>query len=819
MKVVRLLFALCFLSVAPSALAVQNNLGPIILVQPAYNAQVSGQVSLLATVSASQPPVATIWFYIDGNLLSSGTSLSTTWNSTGASIGRHAMQAIGEDANGNVLGSSTNGVTVIAVKATPTPNATSPEPTSTATPVATPTPMPTPVPSPIPTSIPTSIPTPVLTPTPAPTPTAVLVPTPTPTPVATASPTPSPTATPTPSPLASGSWGGLVTKWSWPISPTNLLDNGSFETGLEPWVFTPAAGDFWTQECTTAEDGSCALQILNGNLASGGSTFACQPLTQPVPAQIDGGAWYQAGGYVQTSGVTSTAGGGRYQLGDTGCSEVPGTDTDIIGGPTNPWTLTINAMTFLAAGDYTMVAYAYNKPNGTVQFDNVVVNQLESPTAEMFLLYPNYMAKLWDDGSQVLSADVRGAGTATAVLTDSNGNTLATTAPIALTPAWQTISLDTTSLALPDGVYTLTLNDPGANFTPQYQIVKEPRVSNGYIDEQGFLHLPNASGQLIKRFAIGVYDTGAAYGSVPAWTSYLSSFFPAVKADLYLNYFQDGTTQANEDAEGQALRSFGMAAIDTINDRMDSYNWFGIPLASYLASRATGDNDQPGLFAWYLADERDDEWSLGRGNPVQGTWGIRLGVRPGAPDMPALIVQNAPNELTPWRDVTDIIGIDPYSLYTSNPSSFVSTQTAVAITQGHNARPTWVVVQFFGNADGTEWPDQTRLREDTWQAICAGATGVFYWSLGAVGYQYLDTAALKTSHLTDLETVVNEVKSYETQLTGTPVTPPAFPTGIIGIARMVGTTTYVFSANTTAAIVNDSSGHTWQPYDTQFWSF
>jgi hypothetical protein len=654
-------------------------------------------------------------------------------------------------------------------------------------------------------------------------------PTDTPTPVDTSTPVATPpvatlSAFPTSSlvPVA-GTWGGLVTKWTWPPLPTNLVANGSFESGIAPWQVTPAQGGFWTQECTSAQDGACALQLLNGNSAPGGSTYACQGLTKPSP-----GGWYSLGGYVKASGITIPSfGGGRFHMGDNSpCGGfIPGTATPIIGGAvdsgaqaTTPWTLSINAMTFLAAGTYNLVAYAYGKPNGTVQFDNLVVNQLEAPTAEMFLLYPNYMSKLWDDGTQVLKADVRGTGNATADLTNSSGIVLSST-PVVLTSSWQTITIDETSLNLPDGTYFLSLNVPGSNFTPQYRIVKEPRTANGYIDEQGYLHLPNAQGQMTRRFAIGVYDTGAAYGFVPAWSTYLSKFFPAVKADLYLNYFQDGTTQANIVAMGQALRSLGMAGIDTINDRMSVYDWFGIPTSSYLVPRATNDNGKPGLFAWYLADERDVDWSLGRGNPIQGSWGIRTTVRPNAPDMPALIVQNAPNELEPWRDVADIIGIDPYSVFTSNLHGFVQSQTAIAVAQGHKARPTWVVVQFFGDPAGTKWPNRAQLREDTWQAICTGAQGIFFWSLGARGYQWLASDANKASHLADLEAVVNEVKSFEVQLTGTPVAPPAFPAGIIGIARMVGSTTYVFSANTTAAVVSDGARHSWQPYDTQFWNF
>jgi hypothetical protein len=751
----------------------------IMLVKPANNAPVSGQVQIQAV--ATRPPVSWIGFYVDGNLLSGGPSPQYRWNSSQVTNGIHTVSAIAEDANGTVIGSSSVQVKVQGNKTAPTPT---PKP-PTATPVPpTPTPKP-PTPTPVP-------------PTPTPKP---------PTPTPSVSPTPTPTGTPTPTPVTGGSWGGLIQKWSWPIETPNLLANGSFESGLASWNVVPNNG-IWTQECTNAEDGSCALQVTNGSSVSG-SEYACQPVTTAPQ-----GAWYSLTGYLE-----GVSGGGRLQVGAGSCTNrVTGASTNIVGGTS--WSPAVNAMAHLGPGSYYLAAFSFAAANGTLLFDNLLMQQLENPTAEMFLLYPNYMGRLWDDGPQTLRADVRGTGAATMMLTDAANTVLASSPIITLTSSWQTVSINVSGLSLPEGTYTLSLNDPGSNFVPQYQIVKEPRLANGYIDEDEYLHLPDANGQLTKRFAIGVYDTGSRYGTQAAWSTYLAKFFPAVQADLYLNYFQDGSAQANIEGMGQALRALGMAGLDTINDKFTPAAWNGIPNSSYLVPRATNDNGQPGLFAWYLVDELDDEFSLGRGNPIQGSWGIRTTVRPNAPDMPALIVQNSPAELEPWLDVTDIIGTDPYPLSANAPISMVSDSTTEAVLQGHGARPVWTVVQYWGNANGTGWPTRVQLRQETWQAICAGAQGVFYWSLGARGWQYL-SAALQPAELADLEVVIDEVKSYEAQLTSTPVVPfpVPLPVGVIGIARRVGPTTYLFTCNTTSAVVSDSAGHTWQPYDTQFWSF
>jgi hypothetical protein len=620
-------------------------------------------------------------------------------------------------------------------------------------------------------------------------------------------PTPTPTPQPSPTPVTGGAWGGMIQKWSWPPVGPNLLTNGSFENGLASWSVVPNNG-IWTQECTNAEDGSCALQVTNGSSVSG-SEYACQPVSVAPK-----GAWYSL-----TGDLEGVSGGGRLQVGAGSCiNRVTGASTDIVGGTS--WRLAVNAMAYLGPGSYYLGAFSFAAAGGTLLFDNLVMQQLENPTAEMFLRYPSYMGRLWDDGPQTLSADVRGTGAATMVLTNAANAVLATGKVITLTSSWQAVTMDLSALKLPNGIYTLSLKDPGSNFVPQYQVVKEPRLANGYIDEDGFIHLPDASGELTKRFAIGVYDTSSAFGNQAGWSDYLATFFPAVKADLYLNYFQDGSSQANIEAMGQALRALGMAGIDTINDQLTPLDWNGIPNSSYLVPRATDDSGKPGLFAWYLADELDDEFSLGRGSPIEGNWGIRTTVRPYAPDMPALIVENSPAELEPWRDITDIIGTDPYPLSANAPISMVSASTTEAVLQGHGARPVWTVVQYWGNSNGTGWPTRAQLRQETWLAICAGAEGVFYWSLGALGWQYL-SAALQPAELANLETVIDEVKSYEVQLTGTPVVPfpLSLPKGIIGVARRVGTITYVFTCNTTATTIHGSAGHTWQPYNTQFWSF
>lgn len=119
-----------------------------------------------------------------------------------------------------------------------------------------------------------------------------------------------------------------------------------------------------------------------------------------------------------------------------------------------------------------------------------------------------------------------------------------------------------------------------------------------------------------------------------------------------------------------------------------------------------------------------------------------------------------------------------------------------------------------GKPEGWGWASTARSM--TWLAICAGAHGIGYWSLGAKGLAWL-SEPFYTQAKEALIRVVDEVKAEESWLIGTRLAGPSVPSGILAIRRQANGVAKVFSVNRTVTIVTDGV-RTWDPYGTQFWS-
>ena len=87
------------------------------------------------------------------------------------------------------------------------------------------------------------------------------------------------------------------------------------------------------------------------------------------------GAWYSLTGYLE-----GVSGGWRLQVGTGSCTNrVTGASTNIVGGTS--WSPAVNAMAHLGPGSYYFGAFSFAAANGTLLFDNLLMQQLENPTA------------------------------------------------------------------------------------------------------------------------------------------------------------------------------------------------------------------------------------------------------------------------------------------------------------------------------------------------------------------------------------------------------------------------------------------------------
>ena len=78
-----------------------------------------------------------------------------------------------------------------------------------------------------------------------------------------------------------------------------------------------------------------------------------------------------------------------------------------------------------------------------------------------------------------------------------------------------------------------------------------------------------------------------------------------------------------------------------------------------------------------------------------------------------------------------------------------------------DARPVWMVLQFFPLTGAGGWPNEDELRQMSWMAIVDGARGLFYWSFGTRGLAWVKDRAERERHWQDLVRVTREIKTLE----------------------------------------------------------
>src|SRR5262249_3568144 len=78
-----------------------------------------------------------------------------------------------------------------------------------------------------------------------------------------------------------------------------------------------------------------------------------------------------------------------------------------------------------------------------------------------------------------------------------------------------------------------------------------------------------------------------------------------------------------------------------------------------------------------------------------------------------------------------------------------------------DARPVWMVLQFFPLTGAGGWPNEDELRAMSWMAIVDGARGLFYWSFGTRGLAWVKDRAERERHWQALVRVTREIKMLE----------------------------------------------------------
>ncbi|MDE2311708.1 MAG: hypothetical protein KGJ93_01270 [Patescibacteria group bacterium] len=688
---------------------------------PANGATVSGSISLIATAT-DNVGVAGVQFKVDGvNVGAEDTSspYGSTWDTTTATNGTHLITATARDAAGNLGVSSAVSVTVNNQTSTPTPTSTPPVVSGPQCSDG------------IDNNMDGKIDYPNDPGCSSPNGTEEF-----------SAPTP-------PIPVNGLVSGGLLYYPVRSLSPNLLLNSGfeSLDANSRPvsWGNATWGDPGFSIDSTVSHSGTNSLKLHDANL-----TPYADSLGQNI-AVHKGGSYY-IGGWIKLDSMAATSGSGvRICLSSPYGSNLGGGCTSLLKGTSDWQYVELKDIAFSGDTTATFSFSAYGNSDGTAWFDDGIVQEQYKPPVDVFMLYPNYRGYLFDDQSQFLKFDVQvnpPVGTALfdwsvkAVVTDESSH-------VQILSQNFSSSADFTATLNPAGMvnghtYLVRfelLNSSGNSVYefPPYRVVKVAGSARASMPISA-----NENNQILfngtSKFLIGAYDSGLGYTtSESSWENTLFSATGSrrlgdVPINFYLNYWY-GSTPANAiQALVNVLKNHGIRYIQTDNCSGSSGQFGGFPSDtdnSYLSGLA-GISD---LGGWYVADECTPDLAAGSLDRVR-----RLNTY--KPDGVNLVVENAPASLFYWRDIADLMAMDPYPMYGTEPAggypfSMVADWTRAAKSATQDVRPVVAVLQYFKFTSTSRWPIQSEIRNMSYMAIANGANGVMYWSLGAGALAYI----------------------------------------------------------------------------------
>jgi hypothetical protein len=290
--------------------------------------------------------------------------------------------------------------------------------------------------------------------------------------------------------------------------------------------------------------------------------------------------------------------------------------------------------------------------------------------------------------------------------------------------------------------------------------------TRGGIDGSGrFLMHGNPS------FLLGVYDSGGAYSSDPAfWEQAIFSptgdrGLQGFGLNVYLNYWLGGMPISQTNALLDVLQTHGMMYIQTGNCFEDG-SWtrygpgsFSIMDQTYVQQYA----QHPAALGYYIMDECDDtlipettqhQQQLHAWDPQGLTFAATLAAAYRDPSL--------------WNDAVDIVGIDPYPLYGPEPATgythFIVADFASKLrAKAKPTQPIWMIHQFFKFTTDSRMPTADEMRAHAVMSIVEGSQGVFWWDIGVNGVRQLDATTVASS-MNDLKVLTNELAGLQPAL-------------------------------------------------------
>ncbi len=533
----------------------------------------------------------------------------------------------------------------------------------------------------------------------------------------------------------------------------NQISNSTFEGGGADWNLPPC----WSIDESVAHEGQKSLRFEAGG--------GCQP--RPAQIGVNRGP-NAARSYTLRAWVRTSEGSDlrvRVGLHDSRDQSFIVGETDFASpGPT--WQLVerkdIDLLPVHDEHPLAVTAVAQGTV-GTAWFDDVELAEEDPLPLSVFLLYPNFHGYLWSDGPQKVRFRVDvGAPNASSTLIRASlknwrGETVKSLEQEA--SASQEVGFEGSTLA--QGPYQLAVElvDHGSGKKladyPAYRITKVSKDFQNhlvnYIAPDNYLVHEGK-----KRFVWGVYDRFSArfrcrdcvftkeqdYLEIPGFDGKTTlDNYAETKLNAEMNILPFAGVRV-EPLRNQltpwleALDSKGVGHLQIVNNWMQDSRarpqWAKEMSDSELWNHVTSTmKGKPGGLGYYTYDEPHSD-------KIQAVFEQYKMLRerdPGSVDYGVLA--NA-SQIFRWRDVSDVLGCDPYPVNgivntddvaygaTSPPAMLLtSAWTHAAVSQVYDSRPIWMVLQLFRM--GRFFPSYEQMRMQAYKAIINGATGILWW--------------------------------------------------------------------------------------------
>jgi hypothetical protein len=601
----------------------------------------------------------------------------------------------------------------------------------------------------------------------------------------------------------------------------NLVENSGFETRANErtptrWSLGPEG--LWTLD-SPGRSGQSSLRL------AGADQQRSVPMAEQTLTLAPG--FYTLEGWVRTAGL----GAARERSGMRLCLDGrPALNwwkcTETARG-TLPWTLLRQPMIAVPSpGPYRVTVGAYGVPDGTAWFDDVSLVEIRRPLLDVFLLYPNFRGLLFDDGPQTVrlsvtvadAAQIRdGKSRVRVSLLDEAASQVRGSREYPARPGRLTAEVD--AAALPAAAYLARVelvSEGGETLhrTADHRIVKVPARTrqrfNVWYDARNVTYLGGR-----PAFVLGLYNTS---GYSMARETYArgqdgwgNDRIAEAPFNMLINYWLGIAPVEALSAYMDDLSARGIYYLHTVNFyHADDPQYRTIP---YPAARQGDDAlnrwvartlaAHRGLAGFYTADERPAEM-------VPRVFRQRQALAEAAPGTVTYVVlgDGWEHQAPLWRDALDVIGLDPYPITKprgQNHLAMVGEWTRLGREAVQDARPIWMVIQYFPLTGAGGWPTYDEIRAMSWMAIVEGAQGLFYWSFGNKGLAWVKDPAERERRWQDLVRVTREIKGLEGALLA-PEAPLVARESSGGSIRALGKrapdgTRYLFAYNATGSPV------------------